>query len=75
MRKEHPHMVQLGDWVCLCRGVCIQSNIFVARVLHFSAFVSDEVTENGFTYISFNVRVALNWLFLGDTNRIIAEVS
>ena len=24
--------------VCLCWDVCIQSNIFVARVLHFSAF-------------------------------------
>ena len=24
---------------CLCWGVCVQTNIFVARVLHFSAFI------------------------------------
>ena len=25
---------------CSCRGLCVQSNIFVARVLHFSAFIT-----------------------------------
>ena len=42
MRKERPHVVNCNRFkaeFCLCSGVCVQSNIFVARVLHFSAFI------------------------------------
>ena len=43
MRKECPHvcwiLIDLLAEFCLCWGVCIQSNIFVGRVLHFRAFI------------------------------------
>ena len=49
--KERPHIVQLY-WIglklnfCWCWGVCVQSNIYVARVLHFSAFIIHSIHDD-----------------------------
>ena len=45
MRKERPHIVQLYIIdlrlsFCSCGSVCVQINIFTARVLHISAFIN-----------------------------------
>ena len=40
---------------CLCRGVCVQSNIYVARVLHFSAFIIIIIIINMIVIIIFSV--------------------